>query len=297
VRAERRLSGSDTRSLPAVSYGPWSAPYTTAVSPSGAQALRTVNAAADSASARNFMPVFLFPADRTALNHVYVTSDSACTRVVLNSAVLRGGVWVPRAAQVSAGSRVQAPVNDGAVSSSEGTEIVPSELGPIQGARVDLPAGRYFWTVVPVERRSDDTYRDRRSVEEACGSTKGSFVKGAAKPGLGRPAAPFASGLSPRGRLVSVTAPTVRLYGHPVVAWRAAQSATRYEVQWSRTESPWRTIGTARTYSTSVSLPADPGTWWYRARGINGSSNGIQLMPWSAPVRVRVAAPTFSVVG
>ena len=41
--------------------------------------------------------------------------------------------------------------------------------------------------------------------------------------------------------------------------------------------------------------PAEPGTWWYRVRGIDPSVRGSQLMSWSAQVPLVITRPTFSV--
>jgi hypothetical protein len=297
VRAERRMLGSDTRTLPAVSYGPWSRAYTAAIEPSGVSSLRTVRSAASSSSPTQQLPVFLYPSNRTQLSHVYVTTDVNCSNVVLNSGVVRGGAWVPRSASFAQGTRVPLPVNVGPLAASDGKPVVPSEAGTSQGARVDLPAGRYFWTVVPVERRSDGSFRDTRSVDAACDAARGTFVKTSARPAVGPPSTPYASGLSPLGKVVSTERERQRLYGNPLVAWRPALGATRYEVQWSRSENPWRTLGSLSTHSTSVSLPVAPGTWWYRVRGLNASIDGNPRMPWSAPARVRITVPTLAVVG
>ena len=51
------------------------------------------------------------------------------------------------------------------------------------------------------------------------------------------------------------------------------------------------------TYATSALLTLEPGTWYYRVRGINFSLPGTaRAMSWSAPVGLRVAKPTFAVV-
>jgi hypothetical protein len=56
-------------------------------------------------------------------------------------------------------------------------------------------------------------------------------------------------------------------------------------------------VGEKFTYATSALLPLEPGLWYYRVRGVNFSLPGsARAMSWSAPVGVRVAIPTFTVV-
>ena len=54
-------------------------------------------------------------------------------------------------------------------------------------------------------------------------------------------------------------------------------------MQWSRTRYPWRAQGSKLTYSTSAVLDLNPGTWYYRVRGLNQTQLKKQEMTWSAP--------------
>jgi hypothetical protein len=303
VRAERRLFGSDKRALPAVSYSPWSDAYTTAMEVRTSMPLKTLSEGmteTESGFQHRLMPVFLFPTkDRAQLHHVYVATDAACKKVVFNSAVVRGGAFAPRSSQSLRSSLGATPVNVAPVIAVDGKRIWPSEVGTAAAngvARVDLRGGRYFWTVVPVERRADNTYHDLVRPETACRSSKGVLDRGANVPILGSGEAPFATGLSPLGRLFTSSTTPGSFYGSPLVAWRPAAGATQYEVQWSRSEDPWVTVGGLKTHATSATLPLTPGTWWYRVRGINGSIQGDARMRWSAAAPVSIAAPTFTIV-
>jgi hypothetical protein len=115
----------------------------------------------------------------------------------------------------------------------------------------------------------------------------------------------FASGLSPKGRLMAGTS-SQAFYGSPLVAWTPALGATVYEVQWSKKRYPFKpmpnpqnqnALGTL-TLGTSYVLPLKPGTWYYRVRGFNYTlPTGAQQMSWSDPAKIVVAKPKFRVIG
>lgn len=125
------------------------------------------------------------------------------------------------------------------------------------------------------------------------------------EPSLSAAGDPFASGLSPSGRLTA-GANSKAFYGSPLVAWTPALGAAAYEVQWSKRRSPFKpepnpqnhnALGTM-TLSTSAVLPLRAGTWYYRVRGFNLSlPTGAQQMSWSDPSRIVVAKPKFTLVG
>ena len=123
------------------------------------------------------------------------------------------------------------------------------------------------------------------------------FGRKSVDPGLGSRYVPFATGLSPSGRLHSASSRRSSFYGAALVTWTPATGATSYDIEWSRTRYPWKAAGRHSTPATSAMLPLRAGTWWYRVRGINPYLPGNQKMSWSNPVRLRIASPTFRVVG
>lgn len=147
-------------------------------------------------------------------------------------------------------------------------------------------------------------YRELELPQEICAAGRVMRFGKTSEPALTRSATPFASGLSPAGRLISAATKAPRFYGAPHVAWTPALGATVYEVQWSKRRYPFRVEADPRTganglltLSTSALLPLKPGTWWYRVRGINYSlPSGAQQMSWSPATRVTVAKPRFTVV-
>jgi hypothetical protein len=147
-------------------------------------------------------------------------------------------------------------------------------------------------------------YRELELPQEICASGRVMRFGKTSEPALTKSSAPFASGLSTTGRLISASTKAPRFYGTPHVAWTPALGAALYEVQWSKTRYPFRAETDPRTgtkglltLSTSALLPLKPGTWWYRVRGINYSlPTGAQQMSWSAAARVGVAKPRFTVV-
>jgi hypothetical protein len=156
----------------------------------------------------------------------------------------------------------------------------------------------------PVERPGKQlVYRDTELTQEACEKRQQRFGKQSA-PALVANGAPFASGLSPTGRLIAASESSAAFYGPPLVAWAPALGADAYEVQWSKTAYPFRPQANGKsgglglqTFATSATLPLKPGTWYYRVRGINFSvPGGANQMSWSNSVRLVVTKPRFVVI-
>jgi hypothetical protein len=205
-----------------------------------------------------------------------------------------------------------APKQDASANTASTTEQGPA---PVDLWDSNWPNGRYYWTVVPVTRypKSDQKetaptateeageqqwiYQDLMLPQDACQAGNVlEFGRKSVDPSLGSRAVPFATGLSPNGRLHSASSRRSSFYGAALVAWTPATGATSYDVEWSRTSYPWRAAGRQSTPATSAMLPLRAGTWWYRVRGINPYLPGNQKMSWSNPVRLRIASPTFRVV-
>ena len=141
------------------------------------------------------------------------------------------------------------------------------------------------------------TYRDSELAQDACAAGKVLAFGKSTQPIVTGQRTPFASGLSPNGKLVAATKASPRFYGAPLVAWLPTSSAHAYEIQWSRTKYPWRAAGMLATYSSSLMLPLTPGTWYYRVRGLDFLMTGSHPeLSWSAPVRLVVTKPRFKIV-
>ena len=154
----------------------------------------------------------------------------------------------------------------------------------------------------PVTRTTGNLiYRDLELPQEVCASGRVMWFGKSSEPTLVTAGAPFASGLSPRGRLVSAAGAASSFYGSPLVAWTPALGADAYHVQWSKKRYPFTpelSGGTAGqlALTTSAVLPLTPGTWWYRVRGISWRlPSNAQYMSWSDATRIVVTKPTFSV--
>ncbi len=200
---------------------------------------------------------------------------------------------------------------------SPATSGDPASLPPapqVLGAPVDLwdstPDGSYYWTVVPVElvqgTASSLAYRDAELPSAACAAGRVASFRKLNAPVLATASLPYASGLSPAGRLITAVSSLPSFYGTPLVAWQPAIGADEYQVQWSRTKSPWATAGQRFTYATSTELDQlvdgsrvgpDPGSWYYRVRGLDFSLPGTaRTMSWSEPVPILIAKPIFRIV-
>ena len=150
----------------------------------------------------------------------------------------------------------------------------------------------------PVIRPSGGVkYRDAELTQDACGSGRVLTFGKSSEPAVTGTSAPFASGLSPNGGLVAASSSRPRFYGAPLVAWQPTVSTDQYEVQWSHTKYPWRTVGNKFTWGTSVTLPLSPGSWYYRVRGLDYLMTGSKpQLTWSDPVKLVVTKPRYRVV-
>jgi hypothetical protein len=187
------------------------------------------------------------------------------------------------------------------------TASATATAGNATGMPVDLwdngwPTGRYYWTVVPVREvtaASAVTYYDAEVPQDACAAGRVLAFGKASKAATTSAAEPYVSGLAPSGELVAARTPAPSFYRAALIAWEPALGATGYEVQWSKTRYPWKAASATPVYTTATSMlleGLDPGTWYYRVRGIDPYVIGpIKPMTWSAPVRIRLVKPTFLV--
>jgi hypothetical protein len=149
-------------------------------------------------------------------------------------------------------------------------------------------------------------YRDAELPQDVCAAGRVATFGKVSEPVLAGSTSPYASGLSPGGRLIAAVSGLPSFYGTPLVAWQPAVGADEYQVQWSKTKYPWNPVGQRFTFGTSAALDQvasgkhvslDPGTWYYRVRGLDFSLPGTaRAMSWSDPVGFNVARPTFKVV-
>ena len=182
-----------------------------------------------------------------------------------------------------------------------GTPPEPAKVAAVVGTTITLtnPLGTDHAAGDPVVRPSGGvTYIDDELTQDACASGRElAFSKTSDPVVTSESDTPYASGLSPAGKLVSAKAPAPRFYGFPLVAWQPIVSAGQYEVQWSRKLYPWTTAGSQLTWGTSLTLPLGPGTWYYRVRGLDYLMSGSKpQMSWSDPTRVVVTKPRFRIV-
>ena len=143
------------------------------------------------------------------------------------------------------------------------------------------------------------TYRDLELPQDACNAGRVLSFGKTSEPALAaNKNSPYASGLSPTGKLVSAKSSKPAFYGAPLVSWWPAVAASAYEVQWSKSRYPFTTETTPiLTYGTSAVLPLTAGTWYYRVRGINLTlPAGARAMAWSNPLPIVVAKPKFKII-
>ena len=234
-----------------------------------------------------------------ALNEVLPSGSEANT-------YMAGVLPVVATEQAPADTETSAPQSSG--STSSGSSGSGAATAPVVTPKaVDLPEsgwpnGRFFWSVVPVYMVIVDDgtkieYHESRPAQDACqAGNMVEFGKNSSPVVAGEGTA-YASGLSTTGRLVAATGTKNTFYGRPLVAWRPVQGAAGYEVQWSHNRDRWRTLGSLETQGTAVTLPLNPGAWWYRVRARNPYLPGhVKRMAWSTPLSITVAKPKFRLV-
>jgi hypothetical protein len=333
VRSVRQVVGSIPNGLPAVSYGPWSPVYATTNPGWAAGKLTLGSAVSDRISSPNtvgahqLMPAWTFTGDQDfkgdvyRLFRMYASTDRDCVNVVFRSSVVGGPAFAPRVSGPLAlptsqdtldlalfGILPSSKTEAAKTFMSDGTPLVSNETVREGGGllHVDLPdldatTTRYFWTVVPVGIRVNESgsfeYWDTDIPQDACQAGRIATFGKESQPAITTAGSPFVSGLTPNGRLLAQAGRRPVVYSSPLVAWRPVVGASQYEVQWSRVKYPWRKRGSTRTFATTAVLKLAPGVWYYRVRGLNAAQVGTPAMTWSAPVAVRVVRPTFTISG
>lgn len=299
VRAVREIYNHVSNGLPAASHGPWSPIYTSADPASTTGALTPAESVSDIVStartegSHQLMPGFAFDGD-TSLDgalasayRVYVATDSDCVNTVFRGDTVSSPAYAPRVFDV--------PYAGVDADLSAGTST-PRDLWD-----TDSSTGGYYWTVVAVaDAAAGETGRELDVPQDACTGGHVRTFRRTSNPAVAsKTNVPYASGLSPSGRLLAATRTRPRFYGTPLVSWQPALAATGYQVQWSKTSAFSPVAGGLTTRATSAVLPLRPGTWWYRVRGLNpGVPGASHAMNWSSlPASLSVAQPTFKIAG
>jgi hypothetical protein len=325
VRAVRATYGTSLNGTTTTSYGHWSPIFTTnASSPTGSTV--TLNATVSDTfgtssqpSAHALMPGFSFNgvpvADNTDLYRVYVFSDDTCVDPVLTGSIVGSPAWVPRSSGALVLPRSVKDFNkalngllidgdQGDALDNSGHKVIANESGGAS-ARLDLwdrkwPSGVYYWTVVRVNWLWDEdkgayVYVDAEEPEDVCAAGRiGEFGRvSQSVPTDGATA--FITGLSQTGRMSSSPVSSApRIWGTPLVTWTPVLGAGGYELQMSRTHNPFQSAASFITPVTSAVLTPEPGTWYYRVRGLNlNMPTGSQGMSWSIVRRMQIGKPSF----
>jgi hypothetical protein len=227
--------------------------------------------------------------------------------VIPVQAVGLGGITVSGAGAVKGSEIVP-------VSSTHGFEIGDNvTIGTVPGADTGTVAGIGPGEIILSEPLANDHaagvsvtmpihYIDMEMPQDACAAGRVQRFGITSAPSLTTGEAPYATGLSSTGRLIT-SVKSGRFYGEPLVAWTPASGARAYEVQWSKKLYPFVAQTDPSTgdqgyltLATSAILPLKPGTWWYRVRGFDFNlPTGSQQMAWSTPQRIVVAKPSFKV--
>jgi hypothetical protein len=302
VRAVRQVYGNVPNGLPSTSYGPWSQTFvslTPAVTPGLLTPVQTLSdiSTSDGSSAQALTPGFAFTGNSDAdgdvgdLFRVYVATDRHCVNIVFTGAAVASPAYAPRTSAQGDAARSGKAADGDAVNPNE---MIPSAAAPA----VDLwdlarPNARFWWTIVPVSSDKNGLV-DLETPQDACDSGRVMEFSKVSAPVTASTTRPYVSGLSRFGGLVAAQTRRPSFFRAPLVAWEPARGATSYEVQWSRTLSPWKTERSLSTLGTSMLVQGlTPGTWYYRVRGFDNNALGFKQMTWSAPVSISIARPQF----
>jgi len=270
------------------------------------------------------------------LYRVYVFTDDHCVNQVFAGAIVGSPAYAPRsvggpltlpqdtdALATFQGGAVKLGGGEGNAYDATGDKVVTNETpgksldGTSAGstvAGVDLwdsgwPNGRFYWTVVPVSVLTIGTakppaaqpieYHEISVPQDACEAGQVMSFGKVSQPVVAASSTPYASGLSPNGRVIAAVGSRPSFHDSPLVAWEPAVGATSYEVEWAKgTTYPWKATGSLTTHATSVVLPLkEPGLWFYRVRGINPALPAkAQKMTWSRPAALRLTGTQFKIV-
>ena len=86
-------------------------------------------------------------------------------------------------------------------------------------------------------------YRDAELPQDACANGRVMAFGKQSAPVVAGGSTAFASGLSPKGRLVASASHRTSFFGAPLVAWKPALGADAYQVEWSKKAYPWKAAG------------------------------------------------------
>jgi hypothetical protein len=201
---------------------------------------------------------------------------------------------VPVTTSVSSGTATQPGTTSGGTTTGSGATSTPptTGTGPTTG-------GGTTTSTPPASTTPSAAYKDLQTPQDACEAGRVMKFAKTTAPVVTSGARPYVSGLSPRGDLVAARTARPSFYRAPLVAWEPVPGATAYEVQWSKTRSPWRPASKTPLYTAGTSALLEdllPGSWYYRVRGLDPYIAGtIKQMTWSTPQRLNLPKPQFTI--
>jgi hypothetical protein len=229
-----------------------------------------------------------------------VQTPATTTALALDANTGATSITVPNAA----GFPVGATVTIGTGASAESAVIVAVDNTVLTLSRGLTHA--HVAAEIVVNPSPGIAYVDTELPQDVCAAGRVATFGKVSEPILAGATSPYASGLSPTGRLIAAVTNSPTFYGTPLVAWQPTVGADEYQVQWSKSKSMQNPIGERYTFATSAALDEvtggkrvglTPGPWYYRVRGLDFLLPGSgRAMSWSNPVGFTVARPTFRVV-
>jgi hypothetical protein len=257
------------------------------------------------------------------LFHVYVFSDRNCVNRVYTSDLVGSPAFVPRLERpfdlpkdLAELSEAADAILGNADGSGEGLvydfsdrKVYAAGTGPGASGSgrksglwdSDFAGGRWWWTAVPAVPYLNDNdrieYRDVELPQDRCEAGEVQGFRKTSEPVIeNQNAIPYVSGRAGDGSVRPARARRPSFFEHVIVAWKPAPGARRYEIEWSRTASPWRPTVERVTAGNAAQFKLAPGVWYYRVRGLDPTVPGTkQGMAWSSAQYVRIRPRTFVV--
>ena len=193
----------------------------------------------------------------------------------------------PRSRGISKGSTLTIGAGDNAE-----LALVDSVTGSV--VTLSSPLTRSHGSGEKVAQGTQIEYRDAELPQDACANGRVMAFGKQSAPVVAGGSTAFASGLSPKGRLVASVEPQDVVLRSAARRLEARTRCRRLPGRMVEEGIPVEGRRLVATQSTSALLPLKAGRWFYRVRGVNALLPGsAKAMSWSTAQQLTLARPVF----